>query len=161
MATGKTLDEQLVAAEMQMQQLKRQIELMSLIKQHLTDDDNNPISMLLDFEFEGMRISIKPKRMARAEDSLLGDEGKRRSRKRGPKPSKIQKRDLKEDQIKKLEKLAFKGVKKQAAIEIIKEAWSGFSAEYWDSFVLVFRGSRERLSSSGKGAGTEWTLTAQ
>lgn len=154
MSASKSLDEQLLIAERQKEELERQIRLMRAIQDHLIDEAGQPISTHLDFEFGEMKITIRPIKARPIVEDLPKVKGKRTRTKK----SKVPNKDLTADLIQKISTLSLTG-KKGEIINALVGAKIGFEPAHWASFVDTFKNKRQ-LTGSGQGAGMIWVLVA-
>ena len=149
---SKNLEEIREQARSEVERLDRLIEIKEFIKQKLTNESGNVIDAHLDFEYGGLKVSIKKAR-TRGEGST--SERSKSARKSAKKRIKKEVKSLTPSMVKKLGNTSFNGLKKKDAVAKIQESVPSFSDLHWDSFREKFTNA---LSGKGKGAGVEWTF---
>ena len=155
---SKNLEETRDLARAEVERLDRLIEIKEFIKQKLTNESGDVIDAHLDFEYGGLKISIKKIRTRGDRNDNAAGERTRSSKKSGKKRIKKEVKTLTPSMVKKLNNASFEGLKKKDAVAKIQESVPSFTDLHWDSFREKFSTS---LSGTGKGAGVQWTFTPQ
>ena len=152
---SKNLEETRELARAEVERLDRLIEIKEFIKQKLTTESGGVIDAHLDFEYGGLKISIKKARVRGERNEASASDRSKSSRKAAKKRAKKEVKALTPSMVKKLGNITFEGLKKKDAVARIQESVTSFTDLHWDSFREKFD---EALSGVGKGAGVQWTF---
>lgn len=152
---SKNLEETRELARAEVERLDRLIEIKEFIKQKLTSESGSVIDAQLDFEYGGLKITIKKARVRGERNESPVAERSKSTKKSSKKRVKKEVKSLTPSMVKKLGNSPFSGLKKKDAVAKIQEDIPSFSDLHWDSFREKFASA---LSGSGKGAGVQWTF---
>jgi hypothetical protein len=152
----KSLEQKRDEARAEIEHLDRLIEIKEFIVQKLTDDDGQVIDTQLEFEFNGVKVSIK-KSKVRSKKQVQSSSTPPKKSKATTHKKKQEAIELSEAMITSLSEISFANCRKKEAIAHLEEQVSGFSGLHWDHFKLHFK---DTLHREGQGAGSRWSFNS-